>query len=296
MKKLVLFFSVLIGMAANVTRAEITATPVFPAGYLAETPEIAMTVDEDNMAVMQRAMVYESGRDVEVVIFGEKFTVEKQFTLHDVVTERDNNGSYVSKDYVSLYNLSIKEIDSEVMVSRNFFVKNNKWCVVLRYSTGSYPDGVRWYKVMDEDGNLLGEIPEMSKWEWANILLDGLYKGTPYLFVGKGSGFGGETCQLYTFTGTGQSGIEPVKVAALSRAYPNPLPSGQTFNVELSKPADEATFFSVVDMNGRQVLRRKIPFGESCYRLSGSRFGRGHYVYTVIYKDGESVTGRLMAE
>lgn len=139
------------------------------------------------------------------------------------------------------------------------------------------------------------ELPEMQRGSDANIFLDGFYMGTPYLHIATfDNNNGNESFQLYTFTG--QSGIEPMKVASFSRAYPNPLPSGQTFNVELSKPADDATFFTVVDMNGRQVLRRRIAAGESSYQLSGSRFGHGHYVYIVVYKDGESVTGRLMAE
>ena len=252
---------------------------------------MAMTVDEEDVAVMHPAVAYESGKDVEVVIFGEKFTVQKQFTLHDVLTEHKYDGS----EDISLYNLWIESADLQgVAVSRNFFVKNDKWCVVLCYSTGSYLDRVDRLKVIDEDGNILGELPEMQRGDDANIFLDGFFMGTPYLLIPTYDE--NETFHLYTFTGTGQSGIEPMKVTTLSRAYPNPLPAGQMLNVELSKPADEATYFSVIDMNGRQVLRRKIPAGESSYQLSGSRFGHGHYVYTVIYKDGESVTGRLMAE
>ncbi|MDE6153370.1 MAG: T9SS type A sorting domain-containing protein [Muribaculaceae bacterium] len=294
MKKLFLIFSVLSCMVVNVARAELTATSVISAGYPVANPRIAMTVDEENVAVMQPAVVYESGKDVEVVIFGQNFTVAKQFTLHDVVTEHKYDGT----EDVSLSNLWIESADLQsVVVSRNFFAKNDKWCVLLCYSSGLHSDDAQSYKVIDEDGNILGELPGMKFGYEADIFLDQFYCGTPYLLVPVEYGYNGDdTFMLYTFTGTGQSGIEPTKVAALSSAYPNPLPLGQTFNVELSKPADDATFFSVIDMNGRQVLRRKIAAGESSYRLSGARFGRGHYVYTVIYKDGESVTGRLMAE
>lgn len=279
-------------MAVNVARAELTATSVLPVSYPVPCPNMAMTVDEEDVAVMQPAIAYESGKDVEVVIFGEKFTVEKQFTLHDVLTEHKDDGS----DDISLYKLWVKSADLQsVVVSRNFFAKNDKWCVLLCYSTGSYSDRTDRLKVVDEDGNILGELPEMQMGADASIFLDGFFMGTPYLYIQYDENEN-ESFRLYTFTGTGQSGIESMKVATLSRAYPNPLPSGQMFNVELSKPADGATFFSVTDMSGRQVLRRKIPAGESCYQLSGARFGHGHYVYTVIYKDGESVTGRLMAE
>ena len=66
--------------------------------------------------------------------------------------------------------------------------------------------------------------------------------------------------------------------------------------MNFEQPADDATFFSVLDMKGRQVYCRRVNPGDNSFRLSGTRFGHGHYIYTVVYKDGNSVTGRLMAE
>lgn len=79
-------------------------------------------------------------------------------------------------------------------------------------------------------------------------------------------------------------------------AYPNPLPAGRTLTVDFQKAADDATYFSITDMTGRQVYRHKVKAGETSCQFNNRRLGHGHYVYTVIYKDGTSVSGRLMAE
>lgn len=89
--------------------------------------------------------------------------------------------------------------------------------------------------------------------------------------------------------------LKPVATLG-SNAYPNPLPAGRTLTVDFQKAADDATYFSITDMTGRQVYRHKVKAGETSCQFNNRRLGHGHYVYTVIYKDGTSVSGRLMAE
>lgn len=275
-------------MAANAAYAELTATPVtgwYPGGC----PAAAMLVDEEEVAVLTPVAVYESGNDVEVVFLGgsgDGIHVGKQFTLHDVLRGEE----YYEPDAVSLKGLWIESADLQpVMVSKNFFVKNDKWCVTLRHilADGHSQEII----VIDEDGNNLGVLPTgASNYQ---LFLDGFYCGTPYLLASidneEDSDF-----QLYTFTG--KAGVVANKVTSITGAYPNPLPAGQTLTVSLDRAADNATFFTVTDMSGRQAYRSRVTPGENSFRLSGARLGHGRYVYTVIYGDGESVSGNLMAE
>lgn len=291
MKKILLIFAAILAMAANTAYAELTATPV-TGWYPGYCPRAAMLVDEDGVAVLTPVVVYESGTDVEVVFLGDGagdgIHVGKQFTLHDVL-----RGEYeYEPDAVMVEGLWIESADLQsVMVSKNFFVKNDKWCVTLRHTladgTGSE------ILLVDEDGNNLGVIPNLESSDSPCIFLDGFYCGTPYLLAPidneKYSGF-----QLYTFTGS--AGVVANKVTSITGAYPNPLPAGQTLTVSLDRAADNSTFFTVTDMTGRQVYRHRVTPGENSFRLSGARFGHGRYVYTVIYGDGESVSGNLMAE
>lgn len=270
-------------MATNIAHAELNPQPVV--SYESYCPEIALTVDEEEVAVLNPAVAIESGNDIEVTIFNDQFVVEKKFTIKDFASKCNISGS----DKISLSDMWVESADMQsVVVSRNFFVKNNKWCVLLGPSNNVEGDK---YIVMDEDGNLLGELPTLPRGEDPDIFLSGFYQGTPYMLLRTGSE---ESFQLYKFTG--QAGIQAVKVATVAKAYPNPLPAGQTFNVELAQPADNATFISVVDMKGRQILRRRIAPNETVCHIPGSRVSNGQYIYTVVYGNGETVSGKLLAE
>lgn len=289
MKKtnLLLAFALVVGMTTTMTAAPLTSSPVtkiYPGGC----PSIAMTVDEDDVAVMQPAVTSVSGKDVEVTIFGEKFAVEKQFTIPNVVVNWESRYDY-SKGATIPYGLWIESADLQsVVVTKNFFVKNNKWCVTFLHREESTRDTE--YIVIDEDGNNLGILPKSEAVPC--IFLDSFYCGTPFILLGDEEPE--STFQLYTFTGN--SGVENKKVASFSAAYPNPLPAGQTLNVTFENEADDATYFTVLDMWGRQVYRRKIKPGETSCQISGARFGHGQFIYTIVYGNGESVSGKLLSE
>ncbi len=286
MKKLNLLFSVLLCLSASTAKAQITPNPVFPGPQYGYTPEMAMSVGNDGQAVFQPAVYEEKGNDIEVTVYGPKFVVEKQFTLKNAL----------KSGYAHCYldDLFLRTVDiDDIIVTRNFFVKNDKWCIIVVNYNDNANDEIAI--LFDEDGNEIGDVSFVRTRGMDDIVLDGFYKGTPYLYeyIHKSDGYD-ECFQLYTFTGT--NSIQAVKAASFNAAYPNPLPAGQTFTVDFADPADDATFFCVIDMNGRQVYRRKIASGQTTYKLTGSRFGRGNYVYTVVYGDGHSATGKLIAE
>lgn len=265
-----------IGLAIT-AKAEVTATPV--TGVYPLNPQTAMEVDDENRALFQPAVVSETDTDVTVIIFDEYFSIEKQFTLPI------NEGTSFEEQYTEGVDIA------DIEVTKNFFVKNDKWCVTFRHELA---EGGSELLIIDEDGNHVGTLP--AELYSNNIFFSNLIAGIPYwvVYIDGIQGPYSEYFQLYTFTGN--AGVEASKVASFPKAYPNPLPAGATFTVDFAQVADNATFFTVLDMNGRQVYRTKVKPGETSFELSGARFGHGQYVYTVVYGNGEAVSGKLLAE
>ena len=286
MKKQILSLLIAFGVSVSVC-AQIIPTMV----HQGSSPRIAMNVNNEKVAELRPAVVYESGNDVEVVIYNKYFSVEQKFTIKNVLKHQTRE----NEDYVAT--MLIDSFDTEeIAISRNFFVKNDKWCVVI-CNRKKKDDGCYDYKLslVDMEGNLVANVPSELYDSWGNlgnVFLIDFYQGTPFMICEDEKA--SSVKRMYTFTG--KSGIEVAEVSSFKSAYPNPLPAGEVFNVSLPQPADDATFFCVTDMKGRQVCRRKVAPGETTYSLTGSRFSRGHYVYTVIYGDGTTASGRLMAE
>lgn len=277
----------LAGLCANVAHADITGTPVTSIhyGYLST----GFTVDEEGVAVMQPAIARVSNSDIEVTIFSQQYNEEKTFTLKNVVGENIVADGTVTQLCDEL-NISTCDFP-EVVVTRNFFVKNDKWCVLLQTYDGPYlswGDSVT-YTVVCEDGTNLGALTDING--DISFVLDNFYCGKPYL---KHYDYELEdvNSQLFTFTGT--SSLDAVKVSS-TKVYPNPVAAGGTVTIELNKPADDNTKLIILDMNGRRVKRETVKPGEEAVRVN-NRFAHGHYIYNVVYGDGTVDSGRLMAD
>lgn len=284
MKKLFLTLLTALAVSAGAAFAQIEPTIVHEVGFY--KMEGAMNVNNEGVAEVMLSYAYKSGSDIEAVIFNRFGGVEKQFTIKNVINNPGKCEYYI--EGLDIHTASLESI----VVSRNLFVKNDKWCILLNITEfeNDLPVSKGTY-VIDEDGKNHGVFPKElpDGWSYSSLYMSQLYQGTPFLAY-----YSMDCYRLYSFTG--KSGIEPTLVSSFKSAYPNPLPEGATFNVSLPQAADDATFFCVTDMSGRQVLRRKVAAGETSYRLSNARFSHGHYIYTVIYSDGTAVSGRLMAE
>lgn len=268
-------------MNANLVYADINASAV-TAAYPYE-PEIAMNVNNEGIAVFQPVCAYESGSDVIVTLFTKGFKVEKTFTIKNVVSSTGEQETFLADTY-----LTSCDMKRDILLTRNFFVKNNKWCIALL--TEYQEDGKKSvYTIIDEDGTNLGQLPDLGYTSNLHIFLDNFYCGTPYLMTTYDYNY-----QLWTFTGT--SSVNSVSVTDnFTKAYPNPLPAGETLTVELNRPSDANTVLVILDLNGRNIVRKPVNPNENRIHIS-SRFAHGHYIYNVIYGDGTVESGRLMAE
>ena len=270
MKKILFILGVLLSMQSIPAMAQVTPKPVL---QINSSMQGAMVVnDEGWVSSIRSASFVESGNDATFTIYDDHLNVEKTFTLHGIIDE-----------YTHIEEIWVESLDcTNIIVSKNFFVKNDKWCVATSKYKNVY-DGEGLLTVYDEDGNNLGSFTVSDE---PDIWLSQLYEGVPFLRISYDT--------FYTFTG--ESSVNPVVAMQKSAVgYPNPVSQGGTFTVVLGKEADRSTRFVVLDMNGRSVMSRNIKPGSTDFSLS-NRFANGHYIFNVIYGDGTVESGRLLSE
>ena len=275
MKKILFILGVLLSMHSVTVLAQVTPKPVL---QINSSMDGAMVVDpyEDWVSSIRSASVVESGNDATITIYDDQLNVEKTFTLHGIIDEDTH-----------IEDLWVQSLDCvDIIVSKNFFVKNDKWCVATNKYI-SYEEGL--LTVYDEDGNNLGNFTVSN--QGTGIWLSYVYEGVPFLKISD------DYTDAYTYyTFTGESSVNPVVAMQKSTVgYPNPVSQGGTFTVVLGKEADHSTRFVVLDMNGRRVMSRNIKPGSTDFSLS-NRFANGHYIFNVIYGDGTVESGRLISE
>lgn len=304
MKKSLLLIAAVICLTINMAHADLTPQPVAGemTGYLTGAMNVINAGGRDKAEFMQVLVNFDKN-DVTYTILSDDFTVEKKFTL--------KNENFIVDGRIEGMMCYSSQYGADVHVAKNFFVKNDKWCAIIgQADTNGQFNGL--YKIIDEDGNVLGtvgkEIDDPDNWKttpWSKIIMNKYdVDATPYYFIFtpvetviEDTYLYEYPCkiEIYTFTGRSSLALKPVATLG-GNAYPNPLPAGRTLTVDFQKAADDATYFSITDMTGRQVYRHKVKVGETSCQFNNRRLGHGHYVYTVIYKDGTSVSGRLMAE
>ena len=275
MKKILFILGVLLSMQSIPAMAQVTPKPVL---QINSSMQGAMVVnDEGWVSSIRSASVVESGNDATFTIYDDHLNVEKTFTLHGIIDE-----------YTHIDKIWVESLDcTNIIVSKNFFVKNDKWCVATSKYKNGY-DGEGFLTVYDEDGNNLGSFTVSEE---PDIWLSYAYEGVPFLLI---TDYNTHSETLYTFTG--ESSVNPVVAMQKSAVgYPNPVSQGGTFTVVLGKEADRSTRFVVLDMNGRSVMSRNIKPGSTDFSLS-NRFANGHYIFNVIYGDGTVESGRLLSE
>ena len=275
MKKILFILGVLLSMQSVTVMAQVTPKPVL---QINSHMGGAMVVgDEGWLSSIRSASVVESGNDATFTIYDAQLNVEKTFTLHGIIDEDTH-----------IEDIWVESLDCvDIIVSKNFFVKNDKWCAAtFKYTNENYDE--KLLTVYDEDGNNLGSFTVSDD---PDIWLSKVYDGVPFLMI---SDYRTDFSTFYTFTG--ESSVNPVVAMQKSAVgYPNPVSQGGTFTVVLGKEADHSTRFVVLDMNGRRVMSRNIKPGSTDFSLS-NRFANGHYIFNVIYGDGTVESGRLLSK
>ena len=275
MKKILFILGVLLSMQSIPAMAQVTPKPVL---QINSSMQGAMVVnDEGWVSSIRSASVVQSGNDATFTIYDDHLNVDKTFTLRGIID-----------DVTVIEKLWVESLDcTNIIVSKNFFVKYDKWCVATSKYKNGY-DGEGFLTVYDEDGNNLGSFTVSEE---PDIWLSYAYEGVPFLLI---TDYNTHSETLYTFTG--ESSVNPVVAMQKSAVgYPNPVSQGGTFTVVLGKEADRSTRFVVLDMNGRSVMSRNIKPGSTDFSLS-NRFANGHYIFNVIYGDGTVESGRLLSE
>lgn len=285
-------------MAASLSPSVLYKTPA--ATNDDDESVLMVAYDNDRDETLSWALKEDKGEDVAISIFNDQFQIVKSFTLKGIRKSQEINGEQVGNSYVT--GLVVRGGDyQEMLATRNVFTNDGKWCVIVRSWQDDPVTSTTDLKleVYNEDGENLGELP-LSSGDDTDALWDGEFifsrvfdcgGGLYYYTVGAESHY-----TIWSFTGnSGISAPAANKVSAL-KAYPNPLPADSRLNIELERPADGNTFLSVIDMKGRQIMRKRLAPGTSTTTVDGGRLHGGILIYTVSYGDGEIASGKLCAE
>ena len=165
MKKILFIIGVLLSMQSIPAMAQVTPKPVL---QINSSMQGAMVVnDEGWVSSIRSASFVESGNDATFTIYDDHLNVEKTFTLHGIIDE-----------YTHIEEIWVESLDcTNIIVSKNFFVKNDKWCVATSKYKNVY-DGEGLLTVYDEDGNNLGSFTVSDE---PDIWLSYAYEGVPFL-------------------------------------------------------------------------------------------------------------------
>lgn len=285
-------------MAASLSPSVLYKTPA--ATNDDDESVLMVAYDNDRDETLSWALKEDKGEDVAISIFNDQFQIVKSFTLKGIRKSQEINGEQVGNSYVA--GLEVRGGDyQEILATRNVFTNDGKWCVTVRSWQDDPVTNTTNLKleVYNEDGENLGELP-LSSVDYTDDLQDGKFIFSRVFNCGGGLYYYTDGADfrdtIWTFTGnSGISAPAANKVSAL-KAYPNPLPADSRLNIELERPADGNTFLSVIDMKGRQIMRKRLAPGTSATTVDGGRLHGGILIYTVSYGDGEIASGKLCAE
>jgi len=236
------------------------------------------------------ASLEEIGSDAQITIYNDDLSIKEQFTVKGVISyEIMENGyqNYKSRVGATWFNIDINPT-SDIIATRGLFTKDSSWVITVRNDDDHNSTRTILYS---SEGKKLCELPKLDYHEQGFICLSGLTARTPYYCIhGEDSG----TITIYTFEDV-NGVVTPKAVASNVKAYPNPLPSGTPLQIDLNREADNNTILTITDLDGRQVCRERVRPGLASVRVS-PKFSRGLHIYTVIYSDGESFSGKVAAE
>lgn len=180
--------------------------------------------------------------------------------------------------------------ESRVIGVRNSYLGyNGGWAFYFRKRLSDNEGGGCITGLMDESGKILCEFPDEFSDSYIYLGLSEYTGGNAYL-VTSDDGTWAKLWKLNVTNGI----VNPVAVRTAT-VSPNPVPSGSSVRITLEREADTGTVAVINNMNGRQVLRREVAPGENHITLS-PRFAHGTYIYTVIYGDGTTSSGKIVAE
>lgn len=237
------------------------------------------------------------GTDANITIF------DKNLNEIDLITV---SGAYMDEGGISSIEYPVDIVFGNIYISRNVFTNDGSWNVLLYTLDDEIKYGSKVY-VCTTNGERLFELPRS------------MYRDetmTPaYVTAGKGqfltTGFGEKvhyytkdelytesertkTITVWKFDSSSKT-VEPTVISRKAIVSPNPLPSGETLKITLPREADDHTFVTITDMNGRQELRERVREGEAQVSIS-PRFAHGLYIFTIIYGNGETASGKVAAE
>jgi len=295
MKKLLTILCICIAsICLSTTRA------VEPQNLLTLSSSLYYALDGDKryLATMEEIRVNETSSDALITIYNTDFSIKEQFTIKGAfsyVIKTNDNGTK-SKDWTSeVLSIYFDLSETGIIASRGLFTKDGSWVIFKRVRDADYKYLGDWEgQLYSSNNKKVCSLKEYGLTGYGTIGLSEITTGTPFYYSGYTDEQGCRRTTIWSFEDV-NGVVTPKAVASNVKAYPNPLPSGTPLSLELDREADSNTILTITDLDGRQVYRERVRPGKANVQVS-PKFSRGLHIYTVIYSDGESFSGKVAAE
>lgn len=237
---------------------------------------------------------YVNGSDAKFTIYNRDLSVMKQFTIPNVYIDESSYSVSVTN---LIHEYTYKNDDIDIYCTQNLFNSDEKIEVVICECVKK--DGEYSYtnRIYNEDGDYLGfiSLEDGSPMGIYDVNEDGscLYLVLEtYVYVDSKDVY---SVSFYSFTDG--SGVEsPKLVRTVSRAYPNPLPSGRSLTIDFATSMTSAGYVQVADLSGAVVYRAEVESGASRVNVPARCLRGGTYVYS-LYCNGEVVdSGKILTK
>lgn len=190
--------------------------------------------------------------------------------------------------------LSLEEAltyDFAMAASQTLFNTDDKWEFAVMEKRESSPDGscVTW-KVMNEDGDVLGYFTEKGSLYFQHVVLNDEFR--PRLIECFQNP---DIYNFYSFTDSSQGGSQVQKIALQkATAYPSPLRNGELLNVVLDSALDRDATVEVMNVTGLVLQSVILKAGETKVTVAADRLPVGELIYRVIDGSNPIATGKIL--
>jgi len=245
------------------------------------------------------ASLEEIGSDARITIYNADFSIKEQFTVEGVISYEIKTSEYNGEKYkkytagVDIINFNLDFYDnSGIIASRGIFTQDGSWVILVSHVN----ELERNYYLYSSKNKKI--CPLQSR---GYIALSEIANGTPYYYTTEevsneldGQYLSDSITTIWSFNDV-NGVITPTAIASSVKAFPNPLPAGTTLKIDLNREADNNTILTITDLDGRQEYRKRVRPGETSVQVS-PKFSHGLHIYTIIYSNGESYSGKVAAE
>lgn len=275
--------------------------PTVASAEFKSVPELSVSYETDGVSLLDGKYYFTTvecvnGSDAKFTIYNRDLTVMKEFTIYGVSAnlQEDEHISFGETDVC----YSEKNDDVDLLCTQKLFNTDDKIEILIATAKNDYT--VWDYKIYSEDGSYLGSlstlIPDLDLNSGAVMYVYEADEARDKLYLAFEI-YSSDSWGMKFYSFTNGSGVEsPKLLRSISKAYPNPLPSGRSLTIDFATLMTSAGYVQVTDLSGAVVYRAEVEAGSDSVNVPARCLRGGTYVYSV-YSNGSVIdSGKILTK